>query len=74
MICPNCNSNLDGELIYDTFLERYGDEFKALEVAAMYGATKTEGRWGRGISIYSRELDRTVAYRCPDCGHDWKRE
>ena len=74
MICPKCNSNLEGQLIYETFLDQYaGDETKALEAAAMYGATKTEGRWGRAIGIYSMEKDRTVAYRCPDCGHEWKR-
>lgn len=73
MICPNCNSNLEGDLIYNTFLEKYGDEVKALETAAMYGATKTDGHWGREMAIYDRGKDRTVAYACPDCKHQWAR-
>lgn len=73
MICPNCNANLEGDLIFDTFLEKYGDEQKALETAEMYGATRNEGRWGREIAIYDREKDRTVAYVCPDCDHQWGR-
>lgn len=73
MLCPNCNNDLDGELIYTTFLEKYQDEQKALETAAMYGATKTEGRWGRQIALYDMGTDRTVAYRCSDCGHEWDR-
>lgn len=73
MICPNCNANLEGDLIFDTFLEKYGDEAKALEVAAMYGATKTEGRWGREIGIYDREEDAVIAWQCPDCKHQWGR-
>lgn len=27
--------------------------------------------WKREIGIYDRDLDRTVAYRCPDCGKEW---
>lgn len=27
----------------------------------------------RELAIYDRELDRTVAFRCPDCGHEWSR-
>lgn len=73
MICPNCKADLAGELIYETFLAKYGDEKKALETAAMYGATKTEGRRGREIRIYDRERDMTIAYKCPDCNHQWAR-
>ncbi len=72
--CPKCNSNLEGGLIFDTFMEQYGDEQKALEAADAYGATKTEGKWGRKIGLYSLAEDRTVAWRCPDCGHEWGRE
>lgn len=35
----------------------------------MYGAT----HFSRKIALYSRERDRTVAFKCPDCGHDWAR-
>ena len=27
----------------------------------------------REISVYCRDRDRTVAYRCPDCDHEWPR-
>ena len=71
--CPSCKADLQGGLIFDTFMEQYGDEAKALETAKYYGATKTEGRWGRQLFMYDMEKDRTVAYRCPDCNHQWER-
>ena len=71
--CPNCNLDLDGGLIYETFLEKYQDEELALESAASYGATKTTGKWGKRIGVYSMEEDRTTHWRCPECGHEWPR-
>ena len=71
--CPNCGVDLDGGSIYEHFLKEYGDEAKALETAKMYGADKEHGQWGRHIGIYDRDLDRTVAHKCPDCGHQWPR-
>ena len=72
--CPNCGINFDGDLIFDTFMERYeGDEEKALETASMYGATKTKGRWGHKIAIYNLEKDMTTRWKCPDCEHIWDR-
>lgn len=73
MICPNCKANLEGDLIFDTFMGMYDDREMALELAAHYGATETTGRWGREIAIYSLEEDRTTAWRCPDCNHVWGR-
>ena len=74
MICPNCKSNLEGGLIFDTFMEQYGDRERALSVASGYGATETAGRWGREIRLYDLVKDRTTGFRCPDCGHEWRRE
>lgn len=71
--CPNCNIDLDGGLIYETFLEKYQDEEKALDAAEAYGATKTTGKWGKRIGIYSMEEDRTTHWKCPECGHEWGR-
>lgn len=72
--CPNCNKSLLGGLIYDTMLvQREGDEKLAEADAAMYGATKTEGRWRRDIGIYDLEKDRTVAFQCPYCHTRWPR-
>ena len=73
MICPHCKTNLEGDLIYETFFEQYKNEKKAIEIASMYGATKTKGRWGRQISIYNIEQDRPVTHQCPDCGKRWGR-
>lgn len=84
--CPNCDSDWNGELIYTTFYNRWLEEHsphdhieqeakdKALKSAAMYGATQFKGMWGRQIGIYSMEKDRTVAYKCPDCGHETERK
>lgn len=71
--CPKCKSNLEGDLIFNTFFERYLDENKALDAAKMYGATKTEGRWSRVLAHYDMYQDRTVAFECPDCGYILKR-
>lgn len=73
MICPNCKVNLEGELIYETFFKKYNDASKALEFASQYGATETEGCWGRQLGIYDWDEDRVVAWQCPDCGHVWER-
>lgn len=67
--CPNCKVDLEGDLIYDTFIGKGYSPEKALETAEMYGATKTTGRWDRRIGHYSMEFDRTVGWECPDCGH-----
>jgi predicted RNA-binding Zn-ribbon protein involved in translation (DUF1610 family) len=71
--CPSCGNNLDGDLIWDTFFERHKDEAKADRIAAMYGATRTEGRWSRAVGLYSIDRDCTYAFRCPDCDHEWRR-
>ena len=71
--CPHCAADLDGGSIWQTFMDQYGDEAKADEVAENYGATRTQGRWGRCIALYDRDKDRTVGYRCPDCDGEWER-
>ncbi|HEY9219526.1 MAG TPA: hypothetical protein VIO94_15875 [Phenylobacterium sp.] len=71
--CPHCNADLNGGSIWEHFREELGSEAGATRVAAMYGATKTQGRWGRQIALYDFGLDRTTAYRCPDCAGEWER-
>jgi hypothetical protein len=72
--CPSCNADLEGELIYEYFLNHYrGDEAKALEESESYGASKTHGRWDKRIGIYDLDKDMTVAFECPFCNHQWKR-
>lgn len=57
--CPKCDADLRGELIPEALRAEY------------YGG-KTH--YLRAIGIYDRGRDRTVAWRCPDCGHEWRRE
>jgi rubrerythrin len=71
--CPNCNADLDGGSIWETFFQLTGSEEEADRKAEMYGATREKGRWGRTIALYDRDKDRTVAWKCPDCEHTWER-
>lgn len=71
--CPSCNADLDAGSIWQTFFEKYGDEAKADETAALYGATREKGQWGKQIGQYDMESDRTTNWKCPDCNHIWKR-
>lgn len=56
--CPACNAAFDGGPIPAAIREHYSPPF----------------RWSRRIAIYCRDRDRTVAYRCPDCQHEWPTE
>ena len=71
--CPYCNANLQGGLIFDTGMEKFGCEDEALLYAKGYGATKTDGYWRREFAIYSLGKDMTVAYQCPECNREWER-
>lgn len=72
--CPNCNASFDGGSIWETGLARTGSEEEADKYAECFGATRTKGRWQRKIGLYSLETDRTFAWACPDCEHQWPRE
>jgi rubrerythrin len=72
--CPNCNADLDGGSIWETFFQLTGSEEEADRKAEMYGANREKGRWGRTIALYDRDKDRTVAWKCPDCEHTWERK
>ena len=56
--CPSCHADLKGEKIPEKYREHYGS------------AT----HFSRSIALYDRDLDMTVNYKCPDCGHVWSRE
>ena len=71
--CPSCGTNLDGDLIWQTFMDKHNDEAEADRIAKMYGATRTEGRWGRMIGLYCIDKDGIEAWQCPDCNHEWAR-
>lgn len=71
--CPNCSKSFEGELIYQTFLKKYNDPKKALEVAELYGATEYRGCWSLKIGNYDFDKDRVISWSCPFCNHTWKR-
>lgn len=71
--CPSCGADMNGDMIWQTFMDKHGDEAEADRIAEMYGADRKHGRWGRAIGIYDRDRDRTVSWMCPDCEHRWAR-
>lgn len=55
-------------------MKRYVSEYPACPNCGDEWAYEADGRVGsRVIAIYSREQDRTVAWRCPACGQEWPR-
>lgn len=52
--CRKCGVSFDGGSIPENIREHYSPPY----------------RWSRRIGIYDRDLDRTVAWRCPDCGDE----
>jgi hypothetical protein len=56
--CPHCNASMQGSGIPEEMQHLYG------------GAT----HFSRVIGIYSMDEDRTIAWRCPDCGQEWPRD
>ena len=55
MICPRCRADFREEEIPPADQPSYGGET----------------HFSRVIGIYSHEADATVAWQCPDCGHEW---
>lgn len=67
--CPNCNSDLRGENIYEHFLSHYnGDEIEAKKASNDY---EGDGYFYRTILVYNFERDRITHYRCPVCHTEW---
>lgn len=72
--CPHCNLELDNGDIFEHFLAKYGDEVKAREAAAHYGATpENPQRFSNKIGVYDRGSDRTIYYKCPNCAEKIER-
>jgi hypothetical protein len=72
--CPHCNANMDGDLVIDYPLSQGKTMEEAIEYASSYTGWGKHGilnRWGRQIDIYDMRKDRTVAYKCPDCGKEF---
>jgi len=71
--CPKCKTDFDGGLIWETGMQMYGNEEDADNYAEAYGATRTTGRWGKRIGVYSMDEDMTTSWVCYKCGHEWGR-
>ena len=71
--CPNCKTDLQGEKIWDHFMQEYQDVEIADRYAAMYGADREQGHFSNIIGVYDMELDRTTQWLCPICEHIWDR-
>ncbi len=56
--CPKCEASWQGKPIPE-------------DQQDLYGGTKW---FSRVIGLYDRKTDRTVAWRCPDCGTTWHRD
>lgn len=75
--CPLCNANLDGDLVIDYPKSKGKSHEKCIAYAKVYAGWEEHGeanRWGRQISLYDRDKDRTVGYKCPDCNGKWERK
>ncbi len=71
--CKNCGMDLNGEWIYDYFLEKYGEYDMALAAASMYGAGKGFGRFGK--AVYWKRYDENYnklpsKWICPKCNEE----
>jgi len=71
--CPNCNANFDGGDIVETFIAKGHTPEEARKIADNYGYSKGRTQWGRQIGISCMSRDRIVAWKCPDCNHEWSR-
>jgi hypothetical protein len=55
--CPNCDANLVGDPIPEQQRHHFGGKKNFM----------------RTIGLYDDDRDMTIAWRCPDCGHEWPR-
>ena len=55
--CPQCKVSFKGQAI-----PKKDQKF--------FGGAKF---FRREISLYDRDLDQTIASKCPDCGYTWRR-
>jgi len=55
-VCPNCREGFWGDPI-------------PVGIRAFY---RPPYRWYKAITIFSRKLDRQIAWECPRCHHRWR--
>lgn len=75
--CPSCNANWDAGAIFDVlrpqdWCKDKSDAELQAHIDQCYGAERPQ-RFSRLVGISSRELDRVVAWQCPDCETQWPR-
>lgn len=75
--CPECGSDWDAGSIFATlrkqaWCEKLSDAELQKEIDVSYGKHGPQ-RFSRLVGISSMELDRVVAWQCPDCKHEWSR-
>jgi len=63
--CSECGADLRGPIIEPRYRYMYGED----GVDCRHGCGN-EPHYSRLTGIYDIERDRTVAWRCPDCGHE----
>lgn len=70
--CPYCGTDLDGEDMVEAFVKQ-GKSLSEAHVYAMvyYGYREGTTKFGRVISLYDRESDRSFGCKCPDCNETW---
>jgi hypothetical protein len=57
--CPHCKADMRDEPIPAEHAEHYAGEY--------IDGVKYFSKW---IGVYDMDLDRTVAYKCPECGKE----
>lgn len=70
--CPNCKTDLDGELVIESFREMYENEKQALEACTYYAGYTIHllnNRWSRAISVSN--WGNHQFYVCPDCNTEF---
>jgi len=65
--CPHCGTSLVGTPIPTEHLDLYG-------ASAICPDCGQPSHGSRVIGLYSYNVDRTVAWRCPDCTKEWARQ
>ena len=68
--CINCGYDLNDEYVWDFYFNIYGNEEKANEIAAMFGASKGCGRFGKEVLVtsYDKHWNKLPKfYMCPKC-------
>jgi hypothetical protein len=75
--CPECGVCWDAGSIFDTLRSQQwcahmADAELQDYVNHAYGTDRPQ-RFSRLIGVSSLEHDRVIAWKCPDCNHEWSR-